>query len=286
MRVFLPETLGELWEGWEKTPDALIYSGGTDLMVRLRDGVIHPSTLICLERITALQNIHEQEDAVIIGAGASHAALMQHPLVLAYAPVLAEGLRVLGSPLIRNMGTLGGNIATASPAGDSLPALYVLDTEVILASAQGTRTLPIRDFITGPGQTVLNPQEIISGLRVRKTGSYTVSRYEKAGKRKAMAIAVASLAACLRLSPEGIIETIHLAWGSVGPTIVTVLEIEEALKGQPLTPELLEGMAPMVKEAISPIDDIRASAAYRERIAVNLFIRLSEITATHERGSS
>ncbi len=277
MKVFLPETLASLWELWEQNPGAEVYCGGTDLLVKLRGGTIQPPALICLERINTLRQIREEEDAVVIGAGGSHAAILRDSLIQRKFPVLVEALKVLGSPPIRNMGTLGGNLATASPAGDSLPALYVLDAEIILADAKETRILPIREFITGPGQTVLGPREIITGIRLKKNTPFTLSHYEKVGKRKAMAIAVASLAACLRLSPDGTVVSARLAWGSVGPTVVTSPEIEAAMRGQPLTPELLRGLIPAVERAVSPIDDIRATAAYRRKVAANLFLRLSGI---------
>ena len=267
-----------LWEVWEQNPGAEVYTGGTDLLVKLREGVTWPPALICLERINALRQIREEGDTVVIGAGTPHTAIIRDSLIQREFPVLVEALKVLGSPPIRNMGTLGGNIATASPAGDSLPALYVLNAEIVLTDAKGSRTLPIHEFITGPGQTGLGPREIITGIRLKKTAPYTVSRYEKVGKRKAMAIAVASLAACLHLSPEGTIETARLAWGSVGPTIVTSPEIEAVMRGQSLTPELLRGLIPAVERAVSPIDDIRASAVYRRKVAANLFLRLSGIS--------
>ncbi len=275
MKVFLPGTLEDLWERWEKIPNARIYAGGTDFMVKLREGAIQAPALICLERIPALTKIREEENTLFIGAGVSHAGILTHPLVQTWCPVLVEALRVLGSPLIRNMGTLGGNIATASPAGDSLPALYVLDAEVVLADARKTRVLPISDFILSPGKTSLKEREIIRGVRIPRPMPYTMSRYEKVGKRKAMAVAVASLAACLRFDTNGVVKIARLAWGSVGPTIVTASRVEKALVGFPLSRKHLEEIAPMVEEAVSPIDDIRASAVYRKKIAINLLCRLA-----------
>jgi len=285
MKIFLPLTLDELWAFWDKMPEAGIYAGGTDFMVKLREGVLKPTACICLERIPALKDIREEKDTLLIGAGASHTTLLHHPLILTHAPVLAGGLRVLGSPLIRNMGTLGGNIATASPAGDTLPALYVLDAQVILADAHETRMLPVSDFILGPGKTALKKQEIISAVRIRKTAPDTCSHYEKAGKRKAMAIAVASLASCLRLSLDGVIEEVRLAWGSIGPTIVTLPQVETALKGQRLHLGLLKEVASIVEEAVFPIDDIRASAVYRKTVAGHLLCRLAKFSPFRSEGA-
>ncbi len=277
MKVFLPDTLDTLWELWDRHPDARVYAGGTDLLVRLREGAIQADALFCLERIASLREILEDDDYLYIGAATPHTEVLAHPRVRDVAPVLTKVLRVLGSPLIRNMGTLGGNLGTASPAGDSLPALYVLDAEIILANAKGRRTLPVWEFITGPGQTRLNHREIITGVRIKKAPAFTISHYEKVGKRRALAIAVASLAARIRLAPDGTIEAARLAWGSVGSTIVTISALEACLVGKPLTPDVLKTCAPLIEEAVSPIDDIRASAAYRRTVAVNLFYRLSEL---------
>ncbi len=277
MKVFLPDTLDALWNLWDRHPDARAYAGGTDLLVKIREGVTPPSALFCLERIAALKEIRDEGDTLFIGAAAPHAEILAHPLVGDVAPALTKALRVLGSPLIRNMGTLGGNLGTASPAGDSLPALYVLDAEIILADAKGHRTLPVEEFVTGPGQTRLKPQEIITGVRIKKAPAFTVSHYEKVGKRRALAIAVASLAARLRLAPDGTIEAARLAWGSVGPTIVTISDLEAHLVGKRLSPDLLKECASFIEDAVTPIDDIRASAAYRKMVAVNLFYRLSEL---------
>ena len=284
MKVFLPETLPQLWEMWETTPRARVYAGGTDLLVRLREGAVEAPALICLERIGALREIREEEDALFIGAAVPHADVLSHPLVRAQTPVLVQALRVLGSPLIRNMGTLGGNLSTASPAGDSLPALFVLDAEIVLASAEGTRVLPVGDFITGPGRTALERGEIIVGVRLPKGPGATVSHYEKVGRRKAMAIAVASLAARLWIGGDGVVERARLAWGSVGPTIVTVPRVASALTGHPLTRDVLTALSPLVREAVAPIDDLRASAAYRTEVAANLLLRLSLVSGEGEGG--
>ncbi len=285
MKVFLPDTLDTLWELWDRHPDARVYAGGTDLLVRLREGAVQADTLFCLERIPSLREIREDDDYLYIGAAAPHAEVLAHPLVRDVAPVLTKALRVLGSPLIRNMGTLGGNLGTASPAGDSLPALYVLDAEIILADAMGCRTLPDGEFITGPSQTRLKAREIIAGVRIKKAPAVTFSHYEKVGKRRALAIAVASLAARIRLAPDGTIEAARLAWGSVGPTIVTISALEARLVGKSLSQDLLKECAPLIEDAVTPIDDIRASATYRRAVAVNLFYRLSELTPLRERQS-
>ncbi|HPC32404.1 MAG TPA: xanthine dehydrogenase family protein subunit M [Syntrophales bacterium] len=273
-RVFLPESMDELWSVMAAAPDARVYAGGTDLLVAMRAGEIAPASLICLERLTEIQGVRETGEELWLGAATTHAALLSNDLILRHLPLLAQALRTLGSPPIRNMGTIGGNICTASPAGDTLPPLYVLDAEVELQQGTNSRRLPVREFITGPGRTRLADGEIMTGICIRKPSGANRQRFEKIGRRRALACAIASLAALLRVTPDGVVESARLAWGSVGPTVVTSPAAEAALTGKPLSRETLFQAAVLVRRDVSPMDDLRASAAYRREAAGNLLLRL------------
>ena len=274
-QVYLPRTLTELWSYLDGEPEAQVYAGGTDLLVKMRNRKLSAApTLICMERLEELREVTENAAGIRIGAVVTHTKLLRHPLISRYLPVLDQALRTLGSPLIRNMGTIGGNICTASPAGDTLPPLYILQADVELHSRNAFRILPIREFITGPGETQLQKREIMTGIRVRKPERYNVHHFEKVGQRKSMACAVASMAAMLRLSPDGIIEAARLAWGSVGPTIVTDATLEDALLGKKLSRETLTDTAQRIKQIVTPIVDVRASADYRRTVSGNLLLRL------------
>jgi xanthine dehydrogenase FAD-binding subunit len=270
----LPNRLEDLWPALEE-PGTRVYAGGTDVLVKLRAGLDQPRRLICLERIRDLQGIEDRGDRVLIKAGTPLARIAADPLVRTLFPVLTRAVRVLGSPPIRNMGTMGGNICSASPAGDTLPPLYALQAEVSLRGRTTDRRLPIRDFIRGPGQTALGPQEIMTGVWIPKKPPFNHQHYEKVGQRQALAIAIVSLAALVDLSPEGIIREIRLAWGSVGPTVVTAPAVEAVLRGRPLTLAVLRDAAGEARRAVVPIDDLRASADYRREVAGNLLYRLS-----------
>lgn len=276
-RVFLPQNLEELWQIIEGEPKATIYAGGTDLLVKLRQNLINTPSLICLERIVELKGVHEQGDEVMIGACSTHTSLLENPIIQRNFPVLKKALKVLGSPLIRNMGTIGGNICTASPAADTLPPLYVLKAEVEIRSRNAQRHMTLGEFILGPGKTCLKTGEIVFKIRVRKTPEYNVHHFEKVGQRNALSIALVSLGTIIKISNSGIIEKARLAWGSVGPTIVTSPRVEEALIGQPLSRETLLKASPLAHEAVNPIDDIRASASYRRSVSGNLLLRLLEV---------
>ncbi|MBN1104570.1 MAG: xanthine dehydrogenase family protein subunit M [Deltaproteobacteria bacterium] len=272
--VFLPRTLDELWEIRSKNPGAVVYAGGTDLLVRIRKGLAFPSSLVCLERIRDLKGLREDGDRVFIGACSTHSSLLADPLLRTHFPVLGKALRILGSPLVRNMGTIGGNIVTASPAGDTLPALYVLGAHLEIMRRDSSRQVPVEDFIHGPGRTELSEGEIVAGVWLRKKPTYSVNRFEKVGQRKALAIAVVSLAALLQISEKGLIQEARLAWGSVGPTVVTSETVESSLVGRPLNVGTLKEAALLAREAVSPIDDVRATASYRRLVAGNLLFRL------------
>jgi len=273
-RVFLPRNLNSLWEIIEEEPGALVYAGGTDLLVKLRQSMSRPPSLVCLERIEELKGVREGKEDLFIGACTTHTLLMADPLIRNYCPVLARALKVLGSPPVRNMGTIGGNICTASPAGDTLPPLYVLDAEIEIRSKSASRRMLLREFILGPGKTRLWAGEIVFGIWLRKASEYNLHHFEKVGQRNALAIAVVSLAAMLRVSNSGMIEKARLAWGSAGPTVVTSTMVEEALTGRPLSPETLRKAGQLAHNAVSPIDDVRAGASYRRAVAGNLLRRL------------
>ncbi|MHC1700250.1 MAG: xanthine dehydrogenase family protein subunit M [Humidesulfovibrio sp.] len=284
MNVLFPRSLKGLFQALAE-PGARVLAGGTDLLVRLRavpdsGPAAAPATLVSLDRLAALRGVREEGGGNLrrvlrLGAATTHAELLAHPLLRARLPVLAQALAELGSPPIRNMGTLGGNICTASPAGDCLPPLAVLGAEVELASASGVRRLALDGFLLGPGRTALAPGEILAAVRVPLPGPDEVQHFEKVGRRDALAVAVVSLAALVRLGRGGKIAGARLAWGSVGPTVWRCPEAENALAGRRLSLTALAEAASIVRSQVQPIDDVRASAAYRREVAGNLLLRLA-----------
>jgi CO/xanthine dehydrogenase FAD-binding subunit len=279
--VFLPRTLNSLWKILEQDPGAIVYAGGTDLLVKFRQSMPQPPSLVCLERIEELKGVREREEDLFIGACTTHTFMMNDPLIRSRCPVLAKALKVLGSPAVRNMGTIGGNICTASPAADTLPPLYVLDAEVEIRSKSDSRRMVLREFILGPGKTRLRAGEIVFGIWLRKAPEYTIHHFEKVGQRNALAIAIVSLAAVLKVSHAGTVEKARLAWGSVGPTVVTSTQVEGAITGQPLSMETLKKAGELARNAVSPIDDVRARASYRRLVAGNLLWRLLDEQCRH-----
>jgi len=273
--VRFPYTFEDLFKLQDQQPDAMIMVGGTDLLVALRHTPQERQSIIALERVTELSQIEELPDSsVSIGAAVTFGSIVRSPLLKARYPLLTQAASTVGGPAIRTMASIGGNIVTASPAADSLPALYLLDAWLELRSAAGNRTMPVAEFILGPRRTMLQPGEIISRIILPPATGWDLQLFEKVGRRKSLAIAVASLAAMLRLADDGTVLEARFAWGSVGPTVLRCPATEAVLKGQPLCEEVLQKAAALVRETVSPIDDIRASADYRRSVAGNLLFRL------------
>ncbi|ATW27861.1 FAD binding domain-containing protein [Candidatus Formimonas warabiya] len=274
MEVLFPEKLDQIWDMWVKYPDGELMAGGTDLLVQIANRKIRPRVLICLEKVGELHHIKKEEREIWIGAALTHQSLLDSMIVKEELPVLWEALSVLGSPPIRHAGTIGGNICTASPAGDTIPALYVLEAQVEVFSQRGNRRLPIDEFVTGPRCTALEQDEMLGGVVIPLKSQGGSCGFFKIGHRKALAIAVASLAAIWRTDVEGILREIKLAWGSVGPKVMVFPEVQEWLVGKPLSEKVLKEAKEMVIKGLAPIDDIRASADYRKKSAGNLLLKL------------
>lgn len=272
MKIIFPETLEALWQARQEYPDASVLAGGTDLFVNLRSKRIQPAVLIGLERLKELNFITTDGDKLVVGAAVCLEELRNHQ-ALARLQVLREALDSFASPPIRHSATVGGNLCTASPAGECLPPLYVLNATVTLARAAGQRELVIDDFIVGPGQTALRPGEIVTAVTIPLPPYDALTSYSKVGKRKALAIAVTSMALVAVPGRDRQLSCVRLAWGSVGPTVMVLPQIEELLTGKPLTAELLKQAADQVALAVKPIDDVRACAAYRRQLAGNLLVK-------------
>ena len=272
---FSPDSIDGVLALIERHPDARLIAGGTDLLVRLRR---EPSTvpLISLERVTALQGIEEAlEDGATLSIGALTpiTVLARSPLLVARAPLLQRAALTFGAPAIRNMASLGGNLCTASPAGDCLPALYALGAQVELLSRTGCRRVPVSQFILGAGRTALVPGEILTRVLLPARSPFTWQAYEKVGRRQSLAISVVSFAGLLRLDDNLRVAEVHLAWGSVGPTVITTPDVAEWMLGQHVDQSLIEQAVRRARLAVRPIDDLRASAGYRRSLAGNLLRR-------------
>jgi CO/xanthine dehydrogenase FAD-binding subunit len=280
MEFLQPTTFGEALEARAAHPGALPLWGGTDVMVDVNFGRARPDAVLDLTRIRELAEWGEQDGALRVGAGVSYARAITE--LGDRLPGLAGASRTVGSPQIRNRGTIGGNLGSSSPAGDALPPLYASGAEVELASVRGTRRVPIGEFITGPKRNVLADDELIAAFHVAPAAG--PQQFSKVGTRNAMVIAVCSFA--LALDPAE--RRVGTCLGSAGPTPLRALDAERLAAAEldwdtlaPPAPSMLERFGELVAAAARPIDDVRGSAAYR-RHALAVLARRSLTWAWQE----
>jgi CO/xanthine dehydrogenase FAD-binding subunit len=246
VEVLTPRSLDEALRQKAERPDARPIAGGTDVMVDLNFDRSRPEALLNLNEVPELRGWKRENGTLRLGAGLTYTEAMEAPLA-ELLPALAEASRTVGSPQIRNRGTIGGNLGTASPAGDALPPLLVEGGEVELASVRGVRSLTLQEFLLGPKQNALEPDELVAAVRVSLSGA--PQTFMKVGPRNAMVIAVVSLAV-LADRERG---ELRASFGSAGPV--------PGLVTAPLDER--EGFPERVAAAASPIDDVRGTAAYR-----------------------
>ena len=246
MDVLTPHSLAEALSLKAGLPDARFVQGGTDVLVELNFDRSRPPALINLNEVEELRGFSRENGTLVLGSGLTYAEAMGG-VVAEALPALAEASRTVGSPQIRNRGTIGGNLGTASPAGDALPPLLVEDAEVQVASVRGERRLRLGEFLLGVKENALAPDELIVAVRVEPARA--PQTFMKVGPRNAMVISVCSLA----LQVDRVRGEIRAAFGSASPTVrLVTAALEEA-----------GGFPDLVAESASPIDDVRGTAAYR-----------------------
>jgi CO/xanthine dehydrogenase FAD-binding subunit len=236
-----------------------------------------PPVVVNVKRIPGLTAIDVRDGAIRLGALATLTALIEHPVIVAEYPVLPFTARYMGSPAIRHLATVGGNLCNASPAADLSPVLLALDAEVGIAGTAGERRrLPLGEFFRGPGQTALAAGELLTWVEIpRKHAEWTV-RYERLDVRRAMDIAIVGVALALRLDGSRVTEA-RLALGAVAPTPLRVPEAEAALTAGGLGPAAIERAAELAMAASRPIGDVRATAEYRREM-VGALVRRALVT--------
>jgi CO/xanthine dehydrogenase FAD-binding subunit len=274
----LPATLSEALELKATHGErARFVAGGTDLLLQVRAGRHSPDVLIRLP-LTA-EGARLEGDRLVIPARTPLRTLEQDPLLLEHAPLLAEAIGQIGSPQIRNAGTLGGNLGNASPAADSAPPLLVYGAAVHLRSPGGEREVAIGDFFTGPGRTVVGPDEVIDALSMPVPEGTEVGFFRKFGPRGANVISSANFAARIRMR-EGKVEAAFLAAGSVAPRPIRLVATEQALAGRRRREFDQEAartaLAQTLRAEVAPISDVRGSAWYKAQVVERCFEYLLE----------
>ncbi len=268
----LPRTLDEAMSLKAENADTRYLAGGTDLLVRMKNGVEDVRSLISLRSLPELAAI-TANGAVSIGSMATLTDVLEHPALGERYPVLVEAVRRIGSVQIRNAATLGGNLASAAPCADSAPALLVLEAKVRIAGRDAYRELPLGELFTGPRETCLGPEEVLTAVlldppRPRARGIFLKKT------RVHVDLALASVAVLVELDADRkTCSHVRIAAGSVAPTPLRLPQVETLLSGKRITPELVARARELARDAVAPISDLRASADYRRHLTGALLAR-------------
>jgi len=267
-----PKTLREalvlMWELEEAKPVA----GGTDLLLLLRDGACKAKHLVDLSPVEELRYIREGDGETHIGATTTHSQLQRSALIAEKSPALWEASAYIGSPQIRNQGTVGGNLCNASPAADTAPPLLTLDAAVEIASHAGSRSISLIELFTGPKLNSLSPKELLTEIRFPVPPRGAGTSFQRLGRRRGCTLSIVNAAAYLELDGE-ICQKSCLALGAVASTPIRVRGAENVLRGQRVSQQLIDEAASACYRLVSPVDDVRASAEYRREMSCVLMRR-------------
>ncbi len=258
--------------------NARIVAGSTDFLVRWRQGVWNPDHVINIQRVAGLGRItYSSRNGLRIGSLVSVRSLEQHPVVRRRYPALAAAAASFAGVQVRNLATVGGNVCNASPSGDTIPALLVFGAECRIVGPDGDRWVALDQFLTGPGRTVLQADELLTEIRVPPPARNTGSHYIKHSPRGAMDIATVGVASLVSLDGRrGPCSEVRIALGAVAPTPVRAYSAEDILRGQIISHDLIRAAAESARNGVRPIDDIRGSAEHRKEIVAVLTRRTLE----------
>lgn len=272
--VFTPTKLEEVYELLaERGRRAKIIAGGTDLMVALNAKSLPAKEFIDIWRLNELRGIDDEGETIRIGALTTYTQLIRSPLIQLNVPALVEASRTIGAIQIQNRGTIGGNIVNASPAGDSLPVLLAFDAEVEIGSIRGVRIVSFDNFYTGYRQTMMEPDEILLAVRLRKLKPNERSFFFKVGTRRAQAIS--KIVMGVKVGTTGAeINSISIALGSVAPVVVRAFRTESLLTNAILNATIIEQARRTVSQEITPITDVRSTEHYRRTVTGNALARV------------
>ena len=269
--LVLPRTLGDALALLRDEPGVWRpFAGGTDLMVLLEAGRLEHRKFFSVRHLPELRGIEESGGHLTLGALTTYTEVRRSPVVGREFPMLARAASETGGVAIQNRGTLGGNIANASPAADSPPALLAYGAQVQLVSASGSRWVEYADFHTGYKQTVMRADELIARVRLPRPREGARHFYRKVGTRRAQAISKVCFAALAEVADGGAIGEVRVAAGSVAPVVLRCRRTESLLRGRAPGAELSAAAVEEVAREIAPIDDVRSTARYRARVARNL----------------
>jgi len=263
---------------------AKLIAGGTDLMVNMKKKILSPQQVVSISRIGELKKLDATGDSIRIGACFTVAELIASDAIQKYLSALGEGAKNLGTPLIRNLATIGGNLGSARPAADLPPALMAYGAQVVLSSLSGERTVPLDQFFLGPGFTAAKPDEILTEIQVPAPQPRSGAGYINIGVRKGQDCNLVNVASFISLGPDGTIRSARIVMGCVGPIPLRAISAEKMLIGQKPENALFSSAGAAASSDSTPIDDFRGSAAYKRDMVGVLTRRTLDIAfqeATH-----
>lgn len=264
---FRPSNLDHALDLLKSYPDnAKVLAGGTDLLLLMNSPSRSDHILVSLRDVGELRQIREiSEGDLFIGAMVRHTEVTQDPLLNRYFPALAKASSLVGSPSIRNLATIGGNVCNASPSADTAPPLLAYDAKAMIVSPSDEKAIDIERFFTGPSSNILKTGEILKGFTLTPKPGW-IAAYEKLGVRKAMEIAIVNVCVAMAIDENRNCFGIRISLGAVAPTPIRAKKAEGILQDKRITPELIQRCAGAAVEGTNPISDIRASADYRKQM--------------------
>ncbi len=267
VRYYAPDTMEEALQILKEHGSTVsVLAGGTDLVRDMNLEFKIPDGIMWIGRL-GLEYVEPDVDVIRVGAGTRMQTAASSSLIQEKARALADAAGKMASPPVRSLATLGGNLCNASPGADTGCALLGLDAQVVLKSLSGERVIELREFFTGPNDTVIHPDELMTEIRIRPVGNEEGSSYKKIGRRKAMTLAVLNTTARVKLDSDGNCEAVYIAVGAAAPTPLRIEKAEKLLVGQPFTEEVIREAAKIASEEIKPIDDVHGTVWYRRKVA-------------------
>ncbi|HHY60179.1 MAG TPA: xanthine dehydrogenase FAD-binding subunit XdhB [Clostridia bacterium] len=271
-RIFEAHSVEEAIELLTANPEAKLICGGTDVLIKIREGELAGRDLVSIHGLPEITGVTmDEEGTIAIGAATTFSKVIQDPIVKAHLPFLAQALETVGGPQIRNMGTIGGNVCNGATSADSASTLFALNAQLKIRNRQGIRVVPIREFYLGPGKVALEHDDVMTHILItRENYEGFGGCYIKYAMRKAMDIATLGCAVLCKVKDKKIVEDVRLAFGVAAPTPIRVPAAEEVAKGKPFSEELVEQFGKAALQGVNPRSSWRASREFRLQLVEEL----------------
>lgn len=247
-------------------PEAIVISGGSDVLIKIREGKLAGCSLVSIHGIKELEGVKREDDGtIVIGPATTFSHVTNNEIIQKYIPILGDAVDQAGGPQLRNIGTVGGNVCNGVTSADSASSFLTLDAVLVLKGPKGVREVALQDFYTGPGRTVREHDEVLTEIKIKKESYENFGgHYIKYGKRNAMEIATLGCACTVKLSADKRhIDVMHLAYGVAAPTPIRCFQVEEKVKGMEIAPQLYETVGKGALEEVNPRSSWRASKEFR-----------------------